>query len=242
MINMPVAKKFQQCEILGKPFVENGRKYVTIETPFGSRRNVRWYSDTEYARMYKVSIETVRDMINYRKTLGFGDAGYITIYYGNTYQNLDWFRAEPNCRYHKIFGWYTISDEDVPAELPEGVKTAILNWEDVSAEDGKVDEARAKQAVEALTYEPSTSEFVGEIGQRLELFLTVDRKVELPGMYGISIMHIMHDEDDNVFIWTTASKSLDTNVEYHIRGTIKDHRTYKNVQQTILTRCTIIEK
>ena len=241
---MPVAKSYLSSKILDGPvYGKGGKRYVTIELGNGTVKTVRWYSNDEWKRMYPELASMIEgNDVNYRKILGFDDAGYITVYYGDTYKNLDWFKEEPACRYHKIFGWYTTSTDEVPNELPEGVKTAILNWEDVSTEDGKVDEVRAKQAIEALTYEPSTSEFVGEVGQRLELFLTVDRKVELAGMYGISIMHIMHDEDGNVFVWTTASKSLDTDVEYHIRGTIKDHRIYKNVQQTILTRCTIIEK
>lgn len=240
---MPVAKSYLGSKILDGPvFGRGGKQYVTIELNNGTVKTVRWYTNSEWKQMYPELASMIEgNDVNYRKILGFDDAGYITIYYGDTYKNLDWFKTEPSCRYHKIFGWYTPSNEDIPNELPEGVETAQLAWDDI-CDGSKVDEDRARQVIEELTAKPSASQFVGEIGQRLEFFLTVDRKVELAGMYGISIMHIMHDEDGNVFIWTTASKSLDTDVEYHIRGTIKDHRTYKNVQQTVLTRCTIIEK
>ena len=237
---MPVAKKYQRCDILGGPFVENGRKYVTIETPFGAKKNVRWYSDAEYARMYKEA--ALVDKRSYRTILGFGDEGFITIYFGNTYDNLDWFRNEPNCRYHKLFGWYTPSTEDVPTELPEGVKSGKIFWDNVKDSNDRVDETAAKKAVEALAYEPSESVFVGEIGERKTFELTIKRTLEVSTSFGLSIMHIMEDADGNVFIWTTASKCLDKGETYKLKGTIKDHRIYKNVQQTVLTRCSIIEK
>ena len=237
---MAVAKSYKDCTQVSEWYSKNGKRYIDIEMPNGTRKSVRWYTDSEYARLYKEPVPVVKT--DYRKILGFGDAGYITIYYGDTYNNLDWFRNEPNCRYHKIFGWYTISTEEVPAELPEGVQYGKIRYEDVINESGNLDETMARRAVEAITYVPSTSEFVGEIGQRTIFELTVKRTVEVWGSFGMSTMHIMEDSDGNEFIWTTASKSLEKGCTYKMKGTIKDHRIYKNVQQTILTRCSIIEK
>jgi hypothetical protein len=120
-----VAKSYMRCDIMGEPFKQNGRMYVTIETPTGAMKNVRWYTDAEWARMYPNEDISVAKA-NSRTILGFGEAGYITIYYGDTYKNLDWFKAEPECRYHKIWGWYTPSNEEVSAVLPEGVETGIM--------------------------------------------------------------------------------------------------------------------
>ena len=53
-------------------------------------------------------------------------------------------------------------------------------------------------------------------------------------------MHIMYDNDENCYIWTTATKALNLNETYHIVGTVKDHGEYKNTKQTILTRCRIL--
>ena len=237
---MAVAKSYKDCVQVSDWYSKNGRRYVDVEMPDGTRKSVRWYTDAEYARMYKEPVPAVKT--DYRKILGFGDAGFITIYFGNTYDNLDWFRNEPNCRYHKVFGWYTISTDEVPAELPEGVKSGRIMWDDVKTADGAIDEVAAKKAVEALAYEPSESVFVGEIGERTIFDLTVKRTLDVYGAYGTSTMHIMEDENKNVFIWTTASKTLEKGHTYKMKGTIKDHRVYKNVQQTVLTRCSIIEK
>jgi hypothetical protein len=82
----------------------------------------------------------------------------------------------------------------------------------------------------------------GNIGDRLELTLTVQRVIDLDGYYGPSHMHVMVDADENVFVWTTASKKWETGQTYHIRGTVKEHRTYRNIQQTCLTRCIEIKQ
>ena len=103
-------------------------------------------------------------------------------------------------------------------------------------------EEQIRIAVDSLLYEPTSSKYVGSIGDRLELTLTVQRVIDLDGFYGPSHMHVMIDADENVFVWTTASKKWETGQTYHIRGTVKEHRTYRNVQQTCLTRCTEIKK
>ena len=67
--------------------------------------------------------------------------------------------------------------------------------------------------------------------------MTVVKNITLEGYYGINHMHIMEDEDGNTFVWTTAARNWEEESEHTIIGTVKDHRTYKNVKQTILTRC-----
>lgn len=237
-----VAKSYQRCDIMGEPFVKNGRKYVTIETPFGMMKNVRWYTDAEYARMYKEDPKTTESL---RDVLGFGDAGYITIYLGNTYENLSWFKAEPECRYHKIWGWYTPSDKELPEDIPEGISTARLEWEKVVDGNGTaVNETKAQDAVNEIKYAnvESVSEYIGEIGSREEFTLTVKKAIAIYGAYGTSTMHIMEDEDGNVFVWTTAAKDLERDVTYVLKGTIKDHKEYRGVKQTVLTRCKVMKE
>ena len=62
--------------------------------------------------------------------LGF-DNGYITIFKGNIVPHADWFSLS-NARYHNTWGWYIVSTEEVPADLPKGIEPIILSWEDVS--------------------------------------------------------------------------------------------------------------
>ena len=94
-----------------------------------------------------------------------------------------------------------------------------------------------KAAGEAITYEPDNSQFQGEVGQRIEVELTVEKAIHLDGYYGPSTMHIFRDANGNAYVWTTASKSWEEGSTRLVRGTIKEHKTYKNVNQTVLTRC-----
>ena len=237
---MAVAKSYQELEIVGDVFISSGRQYVNVKLKSGKLKTVRWYTDAEYRKMYPEVVAVDRSADPYSKpqkeVLGF-TKGYITIFKGDTYAEVDWFRASI-ARYTRWWGWYIISTEEVPADLPEGITPIQLPWELVGQEDGNLKpEHLVKEAVESIIYEESESEYIGSIGERLELFLTVERTIELDGAYGRSTMHIMRDDCGNLFVWTTASKSWSAGTEHHIKGTVKDHRKYKNECQTVLTRC-----
>ena len=237
---MPVAKSYQELEIVGDVFVSSGRQYVNVKLKSGKLKTVRWYSDAEYRKMYPEAVAIARSADPFSKSqkevLGF-TKGYITIFKGDTYAEVDWFRASI-ARYTRWWGWYIISTEEVPADLPEGITPIQLSWELVGQEDGNLKpEHLVKEAVESIIYEESESEYVGSVGERLELYLTVEKVIELDNNFGRSSMHIMHDDCGNSYVWTTASKTWSVGSEHHIKGTIKDHRKYRNQCQTILTRC-----
>jgi hypothetical protein len=237
---MPVAKSYQELEIVGDVFVSSGRQYVNVKLKSGKLKTVRWYSDAEYRKMYPEVVAVARSTDpaskSQKEVLGF-TKGYITIFKGDTYAEIDWLRASI-ARYTRWWGWYIISTEEVPADLPEGITPIRLPWELVGQEDGNLKpEHLVKEAVESIIYDESESEFQGAIGERLDLYLTVERTIELDGSYGRSTMHIMRDDSGNLFVWTTASKSWSAGTEHHIKGTVKDHRKYKNECQTVLTRC-----
>lgn len=242
---MPVAKSYQSLEIVGDIFISSGRQYVNVKTKSGALKTVRWYSDTEYRKMYPEAPAVDRSADPYYKSqkevLGF-TKGYITIFKGDTYAEIDWFRASI-ARYARWWGWYIISTEEVPADLPAGIEAIRLPWESVGQDSGELKpESLIKEAVEALIYDSSDSEYQGALGERLDLYLTVERTIELDGNYGRSTMHLMRDDCGNLYVWTTASKSWTAGSEHHIRGTVKDHRTYRNEKQTVLTRCTEVSK
>lgn len=238
---MPVAKSFQSFEMLTEPYIVSGKQYVKVRNPkTGTERQVRWYSDAEFAKLYPEMKPMVQAQDTFYKpqkeVLGF-TKGYITIFKGDTYAHIDWFRASI-ARYARWWGWYIISTEEIPVDLPDGLEPIQLPWDIVGNDDGKLKpESIVQKAVEAIIYDAGTSEFVGEIGERVELTLTVTRAIEIENNYGHSMMHIMEDDCGNVYVWTTAAKSWPEGAVKNVRGTIKDHRTYKNTKQTVLTRC-----
>ena len=233
---MAVAKTYKKYPIIGEPFTDNKRAYVMIKTPSGEKR-VRWYTDREYARMYPEA-QKPEESYNYKRALGFNYAGYITIYIGADEDNEWWFRKQSNCYLHKIWGWYTHSDKEIPDDLPEGVITKRLYWTNVCTPEGTITEASAQKGYDMTVCDGS---FIGKLGERLDFVLHVDKVIPLVNQYGNAYMHIMSDEYKNQFIWTTSSRALPIDC-YHIKGTIKDHRTYHGINQTILTRCSGFER
>ena len=235
-----VAKSYQSLEIIGQPFITNGRQYVQVRTNSGVLKQVRWYTDREYAKMYPEDVKEMYGDDPYfkrqKEALGF-EKGYITIFKGNTFEDKDYFKLN-SARYARFWGWYFISTEELPDDLPEDVTPIRLPWERVGNDDGTLkSEKEVAAAVESLIYDEDTSEYQGEVGDKVEVDVTVEKAIPLDGFYGHSTMHIMRDVCGNCFVWTTAARSWSEGTEHHITGTIKGLNTYKGVKQTILTRC-----
>ncbi len=237
-----VAKSYQTMEIVSDIYVVNGRTYVKVKDSKGNSRQVRWYSDKEYARLYK---EPVVDHSNdpfyktQKEVLGFKE-GYITIFKGNTY-NVKEALKEAGARYTKFWGWGIPGGAEVP-EI-EGVEAVRLDWSMVGQDDEvlKSDDEVAK-VVNDLLYEPSSSQYVGTIGERLyDIEVTVTRAFNINSYYGESTVHDFEDADGNVYSWITTSKHLPAGGHYMLTGTVKDHKEFKNVCKTVLTRCKVVE-
>ena len=224
---MSVAPSFTNLERLSEPFEENGKEYILVKTKSGTTRKVRWYEEP---------MKKIRPL---KEVLGF-TKGYITIFKGNTYSLLEWFQ-ESTARYHKFWGWYFASEEELP-EIPAGITPIQLKWKDVAFadEDQLRRESQIKEHIDSLMYDPSPSKWQGEVGDRIDRTLTVIKVTPLEdGYYGPSTFFLFRDEYDNEYCWTTGSKSLDLNATYEVRGTIKALQKYKGKEQTVLTRCRI---
>lgn len=237
---MAVAKSYQNLEIVKEPYTVNGKMYVQVKMANGNAKQVRWYSDREYAKYYGEPVDHSNDPYyrTQREVLGFVN-GFITIFKGDTYPLKDWFK-ENGARYTKLWGWGFASDKELP-EIPEGIEAVRLDWSAVGADEEtlKNDDA-VKAAVEALTLDPSNSQFQGQVGERLEIDVTIKKAFLINGMYGASMCYTMVDADDNEFVWITTSTrtQLKEGETCTIRGTVKAHKVYRNVPQTTLTRCT----
>lgn len=236
---MAVAPSFQNFEMLCEPFAVNGKMYVRVKNPkTGTERQVRWYEEKSTKSISSNDPVITRPIGEkpQKDVLGFAN-GYITIFKGDTYKYLDWFRMSI-ARYTRYWGWYIVSTDEIPADLPTDLEPIKLPWESVGNEDGfLIPEDQIKVAVDALIYDASPSEFVGAIGERLEIDVIVTKVIELEGNYGRTLMHVMEDPCGNVYVWTTASKNWSVGSHKIIKGTVKDHRVYKNVRQTVLNRC-----
>lgn len=236
-----VAKSYQSMEIVSDIIKSNGKAYITVRNDKGKDKIVRWYTEAEYRRMYPEDKPVAaRPYGPQKEVLGF-ERGYITIFKGGMDEEHDWLRLSP-ARYCRWWGWYFISSEPLPIDLPSDLIPVELPWELVGNEDGYLKtDAEVSKAVDSVLYEESPSEFQGSVGQRLDLHLTVTNVYQGDNYYGHYTIHTFEDKDGNVYVWTTNAKSWKIGEVKHIRGTVKEHKTFKNVKQTILTRCSEVK-
>lgn len=237
-----VAKSYQNYKILCEPFIENGRSYVYVETKSNPKKQVRWYDEKEYGKMYgtaPASTQTVvakqRSFGPVKEVLGFGK-GHIYIFTNVLEEYEDFFRRSP-ARYHRLFGWYIFEASEMPT-LPTGVEAKPLYWKDVGGEDGYLlTDNEVKQAVDAILYPPSNSKFQGKLDDRIQRSITILAAKHIEGQYGTSIFYLMEDADGNRYTWTTSSREWAVGTKLTIKGTVKGHAKARNEERTVLTRC-----
>lgn len=244
---MPVAKSYSGFRQIDKPFKKNGKMYITVVTDKGLQKVVRWYSDTEYARMYpEAKVDKTKDPYykSQKLVLGF-DKGYITIFKGVTPENEEWFEQKKECRFAKWWGWYVPSTIAVPVDYPEGVQEVKLTWESMGNEEEQLkDEATIKKHVRdtllaAIRKPNPTSTQQGKVGDRLDIRVKVIGKQTKENKPYNSQTHFyeLQDQKGNYYKWKTSAKDWTVGAEHHIRGTVKEYDEVNGEPATVLTRC-----
>lgn len=96
--------------------------------------------------------------------------------------------------------------------------------------------------------EKSPSQFLGVIGNKVSTTVTIKKMIAISGQVGYhttySDLIIMEDENGNCVTWKSSSaykyETLKEGNTVTLQGTVKDHREYKGINQTVLTRCKLI--
>ena len=241
---MPVAKSFQELKIITEPYQIDGKFYVKVQNLRGYIRQVRWYTEAEYEKMYAETCSSGQkiEAKSKKDALGFVN-DYITIFKGNTYPLIDWFKSE-GARYNTLWGWYFPSDKQVPAIIPAGIESCRLYWDDISNPRGNDlgPKEYIKEAVEKLIYDEGKSKFIAEIGDTITIEeVYVESKITFNGSYGPTNLYRMVDPYGNVFTWFTSTSPLKEHKSYKIQGQVKKHEVYKREKQNVLTRCKALE-
>lgn len=95
-----------------------------------------------------------------------------------------------------------------------------------------------KKAAEATRKSEESSEYAGNIGEKVTVDVTSVIKVsEWANQFGSTYLYKIFGADGNVYIWYSSRWFGDSPEWVSLKGTIKDHQEYKGVKQTILTRC-----
>jgi len=106
--------------------------------------------------------------------------------------------------------------------------------------------AYKKEMAKNIQKEKSKSNFVGNIGDKIAVEVSILKSISYESVYGGGFFHIFMDADGNVFKWNTKKylrdkdcgyKDLEQGDKIFISGTIKDHDEYRGEKQTVITRC-----
>ena len=99
-------------------------------------------------------------------------------------------------------------------------------------------------------------EYYGAVGDKFELTLTFDKSFCFEGAYGFTYIHLFHDDENHVFAWSSSNGTYqcwcktngkdgfleyEVGKKYILKGTIKAHEEYRNVKQTVITRCKVLK-
>ena len=241
-----VAKSYQKLTFVDEPYAEkNGKMYQKVlNENTGKIYKVRWYTEDEYYKMYPED-KPASQFGDQRKLLGF-DEGYVTIFKGYTDEHEDWFNRSI-ARYCVYWGWYIVSTDMVPCDLPVGIEPVRLDWDKVGHKSGDLhDKAEVEAVVNSLLYSVHPSTFQGSVGDRLELTLTVIKSVQQEKFFGSksskNTIHTFEDSCGNHYMWDTGAKNWAEGSVKKIRGTVKEHKIINSVQTTVLTRCMEVMK
>ena len=122
-------------------------------------------------------------------------------------------------------------------------------------EERKAKEESEKARLEAERKANST--YYGNVGDKVELTVKYDHSAwwEQPSYVGYGTetiyLHCFRTEQDQLLVWKTSTNHMgywegeewiefEEGKEIHLKGTIKEHKEYKDEKQTVLTRCKVL--
>lgn len=98
----------------------------------------------------------------------------------------------------------------------------------------------ALKRTEKHTEQSANTSYVGNVGDKVTIATTdFTLRTSWENAYGaITYLYVFHDDKGNEIIWK-ASKSVKASGSAIVTGTVKEHKTYNNMLQTVLTRCKV---
>lgn len=140
----------------------------------------------------------------------------------------------------------TASDPDALSDYEHNLKVALaggfVTWRlagIVASAINYYDRAMAKEA--AAKAPAKVQGHVGTIGKRQKFgVLTLVRVFSFDSQFGTTFVHKFLDAEGHTLVWKTGSENLDPG-KYEVTGTVKSHDQYKGEDQTVLTRCKVVE-
>lgn len=162
---------------------------------------------------------------------------------GDTYAIKDELKAL-GAKYDSFLGWHTKTSL-------EGFKSAKINILDIANETlygyamNYTVDLEKLIAKDKPVEQEQTSEYIGNVGDKIDMIVTLDHVAYWLNKFrewehNYTYLYSFKDDNGNVLVWQTSKGlEIDDGEKVTIKGTIKEHNEYKEVKQTVLTRCKI---
>lgn len=142
-----VAPSFQNFTIISEIFIKGAKTYVRVRNEkTGNERDVRWYNETEYAKAYGKKIGnaaapgegldaawefywTKEGHEGLKQACGFA-AGPILVLRGIRSREDEEWCEKSTARYGVGIGWYFVSTEPIPNDIPAHFNLLLLGWDE----------------------------------------------------------------------------------------------------------------
>ena len=172
------------------------------------------------------------------KEQGLSETGEAFIVTGETYSIKEQLK-EAGAKFNYLMGWHFDHEIDIFNTVKITVEEiAHRNMVDEFIFNDDVKDIIDKKIRDSMP--KSTSEYVGNIGDKISVEVKLVGKYYYEGFYGVTNIYKFVDNNDNIYVWKTSTyKEIELNEVYTLRGTIKEHSEYKDEKQTILIRCKI---
>lgn len=107
-----------------------------------------------------------------------------------------------------------------------GYATSLVTW-------------YSRKRAELLSAESSRSAWVGKVGDKVDVDVTITKILPTMGQYGVVTLISMVDGDGNIYTWWKSGHEETQAVGDCIRvsGKVKSHTEFQSIKQTTLTRC-----
>jgi len=90
----------------------------------------------------------------------------------------------------------------------------------------------------SITSIKTSSDYFGKPKDKIKVILKFIRSASFGSNFGMVNLFTFEDSNSNVFVWkTTTYNEFVVGEKYQVCATIKEHNVYKDVKQTVLSRC-----
>lgn len=120
-----VAKSYQSLTQLCEPYSRNKKMYVKVQKKDGGEKEVRWYNDTEYYKLYPEEKKDA-EMPSF-----FEPDGFIYLFKNSDKEEFHNYLYEKIQYRHGKWGWFLPCNAEMPKDLPEQLVPYKATYEEL---------------------------------------------------------------------------------------------------------------